>query len=83
MNHRSSSRQVHLFDPDFPQRPHPSLTPHFIQTFFDRLGSSYPWISYEDITAEYWDQTLSPQLANCIAALASRSVNLHQLVQLS
>ncbi|KAJ7594678.1 hypothetical protein C8J56DRAFT_927363 [Mycena floridula] len=79
MNPRSNSRQVHLFDPDRPERPHPSLTPHFIQTFFDRMGNDYPWISYDEITAEYWDQTLSPQLANCIAALASRYSTLPEL----
>jgi len=71
--HQLNSRHIHLFDPEHPQRPHPTLMPHFIQLFFEQLGAEFAFISYEEILGEFWEQTLSPLLANCIAAMASRS----------
>lgn len=67
-----SSRLIQLFDPEHPQRPHPTLTPHFIQLFFEHFGAEFTFLSYEEILAEYWDQLLPPLLANCIASMASR-----------
>jgi len=77
--HQLNSRHIHLFDPEHPQRPHPTLMPHFIQLFFEQLGAEFAFISYEEILGEFWEQTLSPLLANCIAAMASRYSNLSEL----
>jgi len=66
------SRHVHLFDPDHPQCPHPVLMPHYLQTFFERFGPEFAFLEYEDVMAEFWDRTLPPIIANCIAAMASR-----------
>ncbi|KAF9467333.1 hypothetical protein BDZ94DRAFT_1318757 [Collybia nuda] len=71
-HHHSSSRQVHLFDPEHPQCPHPTLMPHFIQTFFEQFSQEYTFLSYQEIIGEFWDRTLPPLLSNCIAAMASR-----------
>jgi hypothetical protein len=67
-----STRPVHLFDPEHPQRPNPALILHFIQVFFENLGNDFKFISYEDVAAEFWAQRLSPMLANVIAAMAPR-----------
>ena len=77
--YQSPSRHVHLFDPDHPQCPHPVLMPHYLQTFFERFGPEFPFFVYEDVMAEFWDRTLPPILANCIAAMASRFSNLPEL----
>lgn len=76
-NSRSSShdsRHIHLFDPEHPQRPHPTLMPHFIQLFFEHLGSEFSFLGYEEVLGEFWDQILPPLTANCIAAMGSRYV---------
>ncbi|KAF8637968.1 hypothetical protein AX16_010600 [Volvariella volvacea WC 439] len=65
-------RLVHLFDPDSPQRPHPSLMPHFIQLFFEQFSADFNFLTYDAIMGEYWENALSPLLANCIASLACR-----------
>ncbi|RDB24813.1 hypothetical protein Hypma_008003 [Hypsizygus marmoreus] len=77
--YQPNSRHVHLFDPEQPQCPHPMLMPHYIQTFFERFGGEYTFLTYEETIAEFWDRTLPPMLANCIAAMASRFSNLPEL----
>ncbi|KAF4599741.1 hypothetical protein EYR40_006840 [Pleurotus pulmonarius] len=74
-----SSRALHLYDSDQSQRPHPDLMPHFIQLFFEQLGSEFPFLNYQEILAEFWEGTLPPLLANCIAALSARYSNLPDL----
>jgi len=81
-NSRSSShdsRHIHLFDPEHPQRPHPTLMPHFIQLFFEHLGSEFSFLGYEEVLGEFWDQILPPLTANCIAAMGSRFSNIPEL----
>jgi hypothetical protein len=51
--------------------------PHFIQTFFEHLGSEFTFLSYDEILGEFWDRTLPVLLSNCIAAMASRFVDQH------
>ena len=48
--------------------------PHYLQTFFERFGPEFAFLEYEDVMAEFWDRTLPPIIANCIAAMASRCV---------
>ncbi|KAJ7188548.1 hypothetical protein C8R46DRAFT_1055030 [Mycena filopes] len=72
-------RPVHLFDPDRPQFPHPTYMSHFIQLFFEQLGAEFPFVNYDDISRDYWDQVLSPLMANCIAAMATRYCTLSEL----
>jgi len=74
-----SPRSVHLFDPEHPQCPHPTLMPHFIQTFFEHLGSEFTFLSYDEVLGEFWDRTLPVLLSNCIAAMASRYSNIPEL----
>jgi hypothetical protein len=68
------TRPVHLFDPERPQFPHPTYMAHFIQLFFEQLGAEFPFITYDEVSRDFWDQVLSPLLANCIAAMATRYV---------
>ncbi|KAF8893922.1 hypothetical protein BD779DRAFT_1669438 [Infundibulicybe gibba] len=53
--------------------------PHYIQLFFEHLGPEFPFVIYEEILGDFWDQKLTPLLANCIAAMASRYSNLPEL----
>ncbi|KAF8629243.1 hypothetical protein AX17_005822 [Amanita inopinata Kibby_2008] len=71
-SHHGNSRPVQLLDPERPERPNPSLMPHLVQTFFEHLGTEFPFFNYEDTLQNFWDQRLSPLLANCIAGMASR-----------
>jgi hypothetical protein len=50
------------------------LMPHYIQTFFEHLGSEFTFLSYDEMLGEFWDRTLPILLSNCIAAMASRYV---------
>ncbi|KAF8732391.1 hypothetical protein AX14_004466 [Amanita brunnescens Koide BX004] len=74
---RPSSQQINprplqLQDPDRPDRPSSTLMPHFIQTFFEHLGAEFAFLNYEDTLQSFWDQRLTPLLANCIASMAAR-----------
>ncbi|KAJ7497054.1 hypothetical protein FB451DRAFT_1209882 [Mycena latifolia] len=73
------TRPVHLFDPERPQFPHPTYMAHFIQLFFEQLGAEFPFITYDEVSRDFWDQLLSPLLANCIAAMATRYSTLSEL----
>ncbi|KAJ7928548.1 hypothetical protein B0H13DRAFT_1597627 [Mycena leptocephala] len=78
-NSQHSTRPVHLFDPERPQFPHPTYMQHFIQLFFEQLGAEFPFVTYDDVSRDYWDQLLSPLLANCIATMATRYSTLSEL----
>jgi hypothetical protein len=78
-HHHNNSHHILLFDPDHPQRPHPTLMPHFIQLFFEQLGAEFPFISYEEILGQFCEQSLAPLLSNCIASLAVRFSSLPEL----
>ena len=73
-SYQPDQRSVQLFDPENPQRPNPSLMTHYINVFFEQHGSEFPFLSYQDISTDFWDQRLSSILANCIAAMASQYV---------
>ncbi|KAF8170284.1 hypothetical protein K438DRAFT_1684661 [Mycena galopus ATCC 62051] len=73
------TRPVHLFDPERPQFPHPTYMQHFIQLFFEQLGAEFPFVAYDEVSRDYWDQVLSPLLANCIAAMATRYSTMSEL----
>ncbi|KAJ7124980.1 hypothetical protein C8R44DRAFT_128246 [Mycena epipterygia] len=73
------TRPVHLFDPERPQFPHPTYMAHFIQLFFEQLGAEFPFVTYDEVSRDFWDQVLSPLLANCIAAMATRYSTLSEL----
>ena len=70
--YQPDQRSVQLFDPENLQRPNPSLMPHLIDVFFQR--NDFPFLQFQGVSADYWDQRLSPILANCIAAMASQYV---------
>jgi len=78
-SYQPDQRSVQLFDPENPQRPNPSLMTHYINVFFEQHGAEFPFLSYQDITSDFWDQRLSSILANCIAAMASQMSNLPEL----
>jgi len=73
-SYQADQRSVQLFDPENPQRPNPSLMSHYINVFFEQHGPEFPFLSYQDISTDFWDQRLSSILANCIAAMASQYV---------
>jgi hypothetical protein len=75
----NGAHHILLFDPDHPQRPHPTLMPHFIQLFFEQLGTEFPFISYEDTLRQFCEQSLAPLISNCIASLAVRFSSLPEL----
>ncbi|KAF8160904.1 hypothetical protein B0H34DRAFT_357108 [Crassisporium funariophilum] len=72
-------RAINLFDPENPQRPNPNLMTHYINVFFERHGAEFPFLSYQDVSTDFWDQRLSSILANCIAAMSSKISNLPEL----
>ncbi|EIN12085.1 hypothetical protein PUNSTDRAFT_125125 [Punctularia strigosozonata HHB-11173 SS5] len=65
---------VLLFDPDLRgqdhPRPHPSVMPALIDSFFVHMGTDYSFLGYENVVQQYGAGTLSDLIANCIAALA-------------
>jgi hypothetical protein len=60
-----------LFDPQSTSYPHPSLMPGFLYMFFQHFGGSYTFLSYEESVQKYNTATLSPLLANVMAAMAA------------
>ena len=76
-SYQPDQRSVQLFDPENTQRPHPSLMTHYINVFFEQHGAEFPFLSYQDVSTDFWDQRLSSILANCIAAMASQYVTIN------
>ena len=75
-SYQPDQRSGQLFDPENPDRPHPSLMTQFINDFFQR-AQEFPFLSYQAVSADFWDQRLSSILANCIAAMASQYVTIN------
>lgn len=69
-SYQQDQRSIQLFDAENHQRPHPGLMTHFIQVFFERFGPDFPFLQYQDILADFWEQRLSLIVANCVAAMA-------------
>jgi hypothetical protein len=67
-------RPPQLFDPAQPQSPQRPWMQEFIQLFISNMGTQCPFLTYDDIYDKFRRQTLSPLLANCIAALGARYV---------
>lgn len=65
---------MQLFDPQNSERPHPSLMTHFIQVFFEKYGSDFSFLSYQEAISDFWEQRMSLIVANCIAAIAVKCV---------
>ena len=74
-SYQPDQRSLQLFDAENPQRPNPNLMTHFIQVFFERYGQDFNFLSYQDVLSDFWEQRLSLILANCIAAMAVKSVH--------
>ncbi|TFK25560.1 hypothetical protein FA15DRAFT_755787 [Coprinopsis marcescibilis] len=72
-------RQVNLFDPERSQYPHHTLMPHFIQLFFEQHGPEYTFITYDQVIHDFWENRLSPVVANCIASMACKYSNIPEL----
>lgn len=70
-----------LFDPNDPTRPHSELMLTFIQVFFDNLNVEYPFLAYDETIRQFFTHSLSPLLANCIAAHAVRFVDLPEVTK--
>ena len=70
-----------LFDPNNQARPHSQIMMSFIQAFFDNLNMDFPFLAYDETMRQFFQQTLSPALANCIAAHAVRYVNLPEVTK--
>jgi hypothetical protein len=78
-SYQQDQRSIQLFDPENHQRPHPGLMTHFIQVFFERFGPDFPFLQYQDILADFWDQRLSLIIANCVAAMAVKHATIPDL----
>lgn len=72
--HQEDTRSMQLFDPQNSERPHPSLMTHFIQVFFEKYGSDFSFLSYQEAISDFWEQRMSLIVANCIAAIAVKCV---------
>ncbi|KAI0745394.1 hypothetical protein C8Q76DRAFT_29473 [Earliella scabrosa] len=77
-----ASLYVGLFNTAESTQPHPNLMVNFIHVFFDRLGSTYPFLSYEVIFERFLNHGLPNLLANAIAASAARFSTLPEIVQI-
>ncbi|KAK7436122.1 hypothetical protein VKT23_019324 [Stygiomarasmius scandens] len=66
----SGPRQNSIFGPEYSQSPNPQFMSQFIQSFFQHLGSEYPFIKYEDVAGDFMERRMSVALSNSIAALA-------------
>ncbi|KAL9711691.1 hypothetical protein Ac2012v2_004763 [Leucoagaricus gongylophorus] len=73
-------RYIQLFDSEHPQHPHPTLMPHFFQSFFDQYASEFTFLTYDETLRKFWEQRLCPTLSNCIAAMAVRYVSIPELI---
>ncbi|KAI0790717.1 hypothetical protein C8Q75DRAFT_732834 [Abortiporus biennis] len=74
MNYISPMRSfgTNLFDPNRRLYPNPILMTSFIHTFFNTYGGDFPFLSYDSIIRQHHEQTMSPIMATCIAALGAR-----------
>lgn len=49
--------------------------PHFIQVFFEQHPGEFPFLTYEETIADFYNNRLTPILANAIAAMAVQWVH--------
>jgi hypothetical protein len=49
--------------------------PHFIGLFFEQHGSEYTFLMYEQILNDFYENRLSPVIANAIASIACKYVS--------
>ncbi|KAF7795508.1 hypothetical protein EIP86_006670 [Pleurotus ostreatoroseus] len=67
---------IPLFDPMEPDLPNVNLMLTYIQVFCDNLNVYFPFIAYDETLKQFFGKTLTPLMANCIAALAVKFVEL-------
>lgn len=53
----------------------------FIQAFFDNLNVEFPFLANDETFRQFFTQSLTPLLANCIAAHAVRFVDLPEVTK--
>ncbi|KAI9510919.1 hypothetical protein F5148DRAFT_1175213 [Russula earlei] len=68
----AASQPPPLFDSRHGTMPHPTILMHLVQVFFECFSRNFPFLQYEDVSRRVFNGTLSPLLANSIAALAAR-----------
>ncbi|KAF7298129.1 Zn(2)-C6 fungal-type domain-containing protein [Mycena chlorophos] len=78
--HPQPQPSVHLFDIERPQFPNKHYMAIFIQLFFEHLANEFPFLSYEELSNDFWSSIMSPLMANCIASMASRYSTEQELV---
>lgn len=69
---RSSTSSAGLFDPRQPNLPNPNLMAHLLGVFCNNFERNFPFLQYEDLSRRLYNNSLSPILANSIAAISSR-----------
>jgi hypothetical protein len=60
-----------LFDSQNSSYPHSALMPTFLYAFFHTYGPAYPFLNYDESIQKHVTSTLSPLLANVMAAMAA------------
>ena len=73
-SYQSDYRGLVLFDSENHQRPESNLVAHFIQIFFEIYSHEFSFLSYKDLLGDVWYHRINNILANCIAAMAVKSV---------
>jgi hypothetical protein len=73
-SYQSDYRGLVLFDSENHQRPESNLMAHFIQIFFEIYSHEFSFLSYKDLLGDVWYHRINNILANCIAAMAVKSV---------
>ncbi|KAF9231397.1 hypothetical protein BU15DRAFT_82449 [Melanogaster broomeanus] len=68
----SQYRSTQLFDPTQPQLPQRAWMQEFTHQLVSNMDAQCQFITYDDICDKLRRQTLSPLLANCVAALGAR-----------
>jgi hypothetical protein len=51
--------------------------PHFIDIFFNRYASEFNFLDHEETLTKVKEQTLSPLLSSCIAAITAGYVHVY------
>ncbi|KAH9941022.1 hypothetical protein B0H21DRAFT_794226 [Amylocystis lapponica] len=77
----AQSAPLPLFDPTHPNRPHMMLMTHYLPAYFNHYGHFFLFIVHDETIRRFLDQTLSPLIANCIAALAVWHTEIPDVVQ--
>ncbi|KAF5321731.1 hypothetical protein D9619_001725 [Psilocybe cf. subviscida] len=75
----TNARLLAYFDHEDGQRPRRDLMPHFIQVFFEQHPGEFPFLTHQETIADFYNNRLTPILANAIAAMAVQHTNLGEL----